>query len=343
MRAGVINGKGNFELAEVPDPIPEEGQAVVDIQRCGICGSDVHAYVEGWAYAPGICGHEWVGVVSAVGPGVSVVSEGDRVAGGVAPGCGQCEECRASLPEYCRVAQSSYAGKRAPRNGGFARAMALDANRLCRLPSELSDDAGAVVEPASVALHGVRRSLMRVGDVAVVVGCGPIGLLTLQCARIAGAGHVVAVEPDAGRRERALSLGADAALVPGAELREHIDQVTGGLRADIAFDCAGVPQTLQQSVDMVRRGGSVTMIGVAGGEASVIPMRWLAKEVTVNTSMVFTLAEMATVGTLAADGRLNLTALVDATITLDNLGATIDDLANRRIDAVKVLVDPTDG
>jgi (R,R)-butanediol dehydrogenase / meso-butanediol dehydrogenase / diacetyl reductase len=343
MRAGVINGKGNFELAEVPDPIPEEGQAVVDIQRCGICGSDVHAYVEGWAYAPGICGHEWVGVVSAVGPGVSVVSEGDRVAGGVAPGCGHCEECRASWPEYCRVAQSSYAGKRAPRNGGFARAMALDANRLCRLPSELSDDAGAVVEPASVALHGVRRSLMRVGDVAVVVGCGPIGLLTLQCARIAGAGHVVAVEPDAGRRERALSLGADAALAPGAELREHIDQVTGGLRADIAFDCAGVPQTLQQSVDMVRRGGSVTMIGVAGGEASVIPMRWLAKEVTVNTSMVFTLAEMATVGTLAADGRLNLTALVDATITLDDLGATIDDLANRRIAAVKVLVDPTAG
>ena len=308
MRAGVIRGKGNFELAEVPDPIPEEGQAVVEIRRCGICGSDVHAYVEGWAYAPGICGHEWVGVVSAIGPGVTVVSEGDRVAGGVAPGCGSCVECRASMPEYCRVAQSAYAGKRAPRSGGFARAMALDANRLCLVPAAVSDDAGAVMEPASVALHGVRRSLLRVGDVAAVVGCGPIGLLAVQCARIAGAGHVVAIEPDAGRRQRALAVGADAAFAPGPELREHLDRVTNGLRADIAFDCAGVPQTLQQSVDVVRRGGSVTMIGVAGGEATVIPMRWLSKEVTVNTSMVFTLEEMAIVGGLAADGRLSWSA-----------------------------------
>ena len=343
MRAGVIRGKGNFELADVPDPIPEEGQAVVDILRCGICGSDVHAYVEGWAYAPGICGHEWIGVVSAVGPGVKLVSEGDRVAGGVAPGCGSCEECRASLPEYCRMAQSAYAGKRAPVNGGFARAMALDANRLCRLPVGVSDDAGALVEPASVALHGIRKSRLRVGDVAAVVGCGPIGLLAVQCARLAGAGHVVAIEPDADRRARALAVGADAAFAPGAELREYLNKITNGLRADIAFDCAGVTQTMQQSVDMVRRGGSVTMIGVAGGEATVIPMRWLSKEVTMNTSMVFTLEEMAIVGGMAADGRLNLTALHDATITLDELGRTIEDLASRRLNAVKVLVDPRAG
>lgn len=343
MRAGVIRGKGTFELAEMPDPVPEAGEAVVEIHRCGICGSDVHAYVEGWNYAPGICGHEWIGTVAAVGGGVTLVSEGDRVAAGVAPGCGTCEECRADLPEYCRVAQSFYAGKRAPKNGGFARAMSLAANRLCKLPANLGDDAGAVVEPASVALHGVRRSHLRVGDVATVVGCGPIGLLTLQCARIAGAGHVVAVEPDAGRRERALALGADAAVAPGDELRAHLEQVTGGLRADIAFDCAGVPQTLQQSVDMVRRGGSVMMIGVAGGEATMVPMRWLAKEVTVQTSMVFTLDEMAVIGDLAVSGRINLEGLVDGTITLDELGSTIDDLANRRSDAVKILVDPRAG
>src|SRR5918998_348688 len=95
MRAGVIRGKGQFELAEVAEPEAGEGQAVVDIARCGICGSDVHAYVEGWAYAPGICGHEWVGVVRATAPGVTVVAEGDRVVGGLAPGCGRCEGCRA--------------------------------------------------------------------------------------------------------------------------------------------------------------------------------------------------------------------------------------------------------
>jgi threonine dehydrogenase-like Zn-dependent dehydrogenase len=179
--------------------------------------------------------------------------------------------------------------------------------------------------------------------VACVVGCGPIGLLTLVCARIAGAGHVVAVEPDEARRARALSLGADAALAPGPELRSHLDELTGGLRADIAFDCAGVPRTLQQSVDLVRRGGSVCMIGVSGGEATVVPMRWLNKEITVDTSIVFTLEEMGIVAGLIADGRLPVKQLHDATITLDQWPATIDDLANRRLDAVKVLVDPTAG
>ncbi|MFN0090511.1 MAG: zinc-binding dehydrogenase [Acidimicrobiales bacterium] len=344
MRAGVIRGKGQFALAEVAEPAPGEGQAVVDIQRCGICGSDVHAYVEGWAYAPGICGHEWMGVVRAVAPGVTVVGEGDRVVGsGVAPGCGACEECRADLPEYCSTARAAYAGRRAPANGGFARSMALDANRLCRIPAAVSDEQGAIVEPSSVALHGVRKSRLRMGDVACVVGCGPIGLLTIQCALIAGAGHVIAVEPDAARRERALRMGAHAAFAPGAELREHLNELTGSLRADIAFDCAGVPQTLQQSVDLVRRGGSVCMIGVSNGDATVAPMRWVGKEVSIDTSMVFTLEEMGIAAGLVADGRLRVGELHDATITLDELGATIDDLANRRLDAVKVLVDPTAG
>ena len=343
MRAGVIRGKGHFELAELAEPVADEGQAVVDVLRCGICGSDVHAYVEGWPYNPGICGHEWMGVVRATAPDVTVVREGDRVMAGLAPGCGRCPECRAGLPEYCKASWSGYSGRRAPLNGGFARSIALDASRLCRLPDGLSDDEGAIVEPAAVAMHGVRRSRLRVGDVAVVVGCGPIGLLTVQCAKIAGAGHVIAVELDEGRRSRALATGADAAFAPGPELRDHITALTGGLRADIAFDCAGVPQTLQRSVDMVRRGGSVTMIGVSGGEATVMPMRWLDKEVSVNTSIVFSLEEAAIVANLIRDRRLDVAALHDATITLDQLGSTIADLAERRIAAVKILVDPSAG
>jgi 2-desacetyl-2-hydroxyethyl bacteriochlorophyllide A dehydrogenase len=343
MRAGVIKGRHHFELAELDEPRAAEGEVVVDILRCGVCGSDVHAYAEGWPYAPGVCGHEWVGVVRELGAGVATVHEGDRVAAGVSPGCGHCDECRSSRPEYCSFGRATYGGRLGPRNGGFARSMALHASRLCPVPATLTDDDAALMEPASVALHGIRRSRLRVGDVACVVGCGPIGLLTLQCARIAGAGHVVAVEPDAARRAKALEVGADSAVAPGQELRDHLNGLTGGRRADIAFDCAGVPTTLQQSIDMVRRGGSVCMIGVSGEAASVSPMRWLGKEVSVDTAMVFTLEEMAIVGGLLADGRLAVRPLHDRTITLDSLGQTIDDLANRRLDAVKILVDPTAG
>ena len=140
-----------------------------------------------------------------------------------------------------------------------------------------------------------------------------------------------------------MNLGADVAVAPGAELREAVDEHTHGLRADIAFDCAGVPQTLQQSVDMVRQGGSVCMVGVSGAEATIQPMRWMMKEVSVDTALAFNLDEMAICARLMGSGRISTDGFVANTIDLDALPTTIDDLANRRNDAVKILVDPTAG
>ena len=173
--------------------------------------------------------------------------------------------------------------------------------------------------------------------------CGPIGLLTAQVAKAAGAGVVIAVEPDEHRRQLALVTGSDIAVAPGEELRGTLDDLTEGLRADIAFDCAGIPQTMQQSVDMVRRGGSVCLVGVTGEEATISPLRWISKEIRLDTSMVFTLEEMKATANMILDGRLSVSPLRNNTIDLDSLGTTIDDLAERRIDAVKILVDPTAG
>ncbi|MYA82105.1 MAG: zinc-binding dehydrogenase [Acidimicrobiales bacterium] len=343
MRAGLVTGKEQFELREVAEPTPGPGEALVEISLCGICGSDVHAYAEGWPYAPGICGHEWVGTVVAVDAEVRVVGMGDRVTGGLAPGCGRCPECRADHPAYCSVARSYYIGENAPVSGGFAPFMAASADRLVRVPEALSNDDAAVIEPVSVALHAVRRSRLQPGDVACVVGCGPIGLLVAQCARLAGAGTVIAVEPDAERRALALELGVDAAVAPGAEMREAVNEATDGLRADIAFDCAGIPQTIQQSADMVRFGGSVCIVGVTGSDATIRPNRWLFKEISVDTSLAFTLDEMRAAAGFIADGRISVAPLVQGTVTLDELPQTIDDLATRRNTSIKLLVDPTAG
>ena len=343
MRTGLVTGKGQFELRDVDEPTPGPGDALVEISLCGICGSDVHAYVEGWPYAPGICGHEWVGTVVGVGSDVRVVGTGDRVTGGLAPGCGRCAECRADLAAYCSTARSYYIGANAPPSGGFAPFMAASADRLVRVPDELTDGDAAVIEPVSVALHAVRRSRMRAGDVVCIVGCGPIGLLVAQCARLAGAGKVIAVEPDADRRRLALDTGADVAVEPGAQMREAVNEATGGLRADIAFDCAGIPQTIQQSVGMVRYGGSVCIVGVTGSDATIRPNRWLFKEISVDTSLAFSLDEMRAAASFIADGRISVTPLVNGTVTLDELPQTIDDLATKRNPAVKLLVDPTAG
>ena len=343
MRAGLITGKERLELLEFDEPTPDPGDVVVAIDRCGICGSDVHAYTDGWAYAPGICGHEWVGRVAAAGREVANVSEGDLVTGGVAPGCGACPECRADLSQYCRTAKDHYSGPLGPSSGGFAPLLKVVAERVIAIPDTIPVDHAALIEPASVAMHAVRRSRMKIGDVVCVVGCGPIGLLTAQCARIGGAGLVIAIEPDEARRTLALATGAHFAAPPGEEARQLIRDVTSGLKADIAFDCAGIPQTMQQSVDMVRVGGSICVVGVTGGKAEVTPMRWMMKEVSVETSLVFTLEEMKIVARMIGDGRLDVAPLHAGTITLDELAVTVDDLANRRTDAVKILVDPSGG
>ena len=345
MRAGLVTGKGQFEFVEVDDPAPRSGQVVLAIKRCGICGSDVHAFQEGWPYAAGICGHEWTGEVVDLGDDVAsqLVAVGDRVVGGQAPGCNSCRECRAGLHQFCRVASSAYTGRTAPSSGGFAPFMTLDADRLVVLPESVDEEQAALIEPASVAMHAVRLSRLTVGDVACVVGCGPIGLMAIQCVRLGGAGVIIAVEPDEGRRATALSLGADVAVAPGEDLRAAVDEHTGGMRADIAFDCAGIPQTLQQSVDMVRQGGSVCMVGVSSGIAEIQPMRWMMKEVSVDTSILFTLDEMAICTDLVAAGRLQTRPFVAGTITLDDLPTMIEDMANRRTDAIKILVDPTAG
>ncbi|MDP7066498.1 MAG: zinc-binding dehydrogenase [Acidimicrobiales bacterium] len=343
MRAGLVTGKGQFELIEKEDPTPEADEVVVAIQRCGICGSDVHAYVEGWKYAPSVCGHEWVGMVAACGRDVVNVEEGDRVTGALAPGCGRCLECRNDLSQYCRTAWSDYSGPTGPTSGGFAPFLCLKAERVIGIPEDIDTDDAALIEPSAVAFHAVRRSQLQVGDVVCVVGCGPIGLLTAQVAKAAGAGVVIAVEPDENRRNLALATGTDIAVSPGEDLHATLDELTQGLRADLAFDCAGIPQTMQQSVDMVRRGGSVCLVGVTGEEARINPIRWIGKEITLNTSMVFTLDEMKATANMIQDGRLSVAPLRDGIVDLDALGATIDDLAERRVDAVKILVDPTAG
>ncbi|MGY9073685.1 MAG: zinc-dependent alcohol dehydrogenase [Acidimicrobiales bacterium] len=343
MRAGLITGKDTFELVELDEPTPSTEEVVLAIQRCGVCGSDVHAYVEGWRLAPGICGHEWVGTVVAAGSDVTNVAEGDLVTGGQAPGCGQCRECRADLSQYCRVAKSHYSGRLAPASGGFAPYMALHAERVISISHEIALDDAAMIEPAAVALHAVRRSRLKFGDIAVVVGAGPIGLLTAQCVRIAGAGLVIVVEPDADRRALALATGAHIAVAPGEPMKEAIDAATAGLRADIAFDCAGIPQTIQQSVDTVRTGGSVCIVGVTSQPATISPMHWMMKEVAVDTSLVFTLDEMRIAAAMIGGGRLQVRPLHQGTVDLDGLAQTIDDLATRSSTAVKVLVDPTAG
>jgi (R,R)-butanediol dehydrogenase/meso-butanediol dehydrogenase/diacetyl reductase len=339
MRAGLVTGQRRFELVEVPEPEARPGTAVVHITRCGICGTDLHGFLGSDPYTPSICGHEWVGTVAELGAGVDHLTEGDRVVAGIAPACGRCPECTAGRTAYCVQAFLGMIGRDrlAPPHGGFAPRIAIDAARLVRVDLALTDDEAAVVEPTTVALHAVLRSRPRAGEVVVVQGCGPIGLLTLQCALALDAAAVIAVEPDAKRRELALSLGADEALSPADAAARF-----GRAGADLVFECAGVPSTVQQAVDLVRRGGRVNLVGLASGTATIAPGSWLVKEVSVVASLGYLHHEFGEAIALIADGSVQVAPLHDRTVTLAELPAAIAELADDPSSAIKVLVDVTD-
>ena len=214
MFAALITGRNRVEMVEFPEPVPADKGVVVDIALCGICGTDIHAYQSGQPYNPAICGHEWAGTVSAVGRDVKNLSEGDRVVVAIAPSCGKCPACRAGQADRCLVSFMSALGRDplAPPHGGFASRIAVAAERVVHTNPALSDEQAAQVEPTTVAFHAVRKSGLRLGDVAVVQGAGPIGLGTMQWVRAAGAGVVVVIEPNAQRRSLALELGAHHAI-----------------------------------------------------------------------------------------------------------------------------------
>jgi (R,R)-butanediol dehydrogenase/meso-butanediol dehydrogenase/diacetyl reductase len=336
VKAGLVTGRERFELVEVPEPQPQPGTAVAAVALCGICGTDVHGFLSDRPYNPAICGHEWVGTISAVGREVHGLREGDRVVAGIAPACGSCPECLAGRPDYCVPAFLGMVGRDplAAPHGGFAPRVALDARRLVPVQGDLSDVQAAMVEPATVAMHAVRRTPPRAGETVVVQGCGPIGLFVLQCARAEGADHVIAVEPNEARRALAASLGADTVWAPDEARAELADRP-----ADLVFECAGAPPAVQAAVDLVRRGGRVNLVGVTA-TATVHPRDWAVKEVTLTGSLGYRNDEFAPVMDLMASGAVRVEPLHDATVPLDQAADAFASLAADSAYAIKVLVDP---
>ena len=342
MLVGLVTGKQRLELREMPAPQPAARKAVVNIVYCGICGTDLHAFQSGEPYNPAICGHEWVGHVTGVGKDVDGIREGDRVAVGIASACGACPTCQRGDAAHCETAffGAIGVGPLAAPHGGFASAIAIDASRLYQVDAKLSDIDAAILEPATVAVHAVRRTHIRLGDSVVVLGAGPIGLLVLQAARAAGAGTVLLVEPQRSRRELGGTLGADVLIDPAnADVVESINAHIGAQGADIVIECAGIPRTIEQAASLVRRGGVISLVGVPNRPAQIQAAEWLFKEVRLTTSLAYLREEFAIAQGLVADGRIRCAALHTSTVSLQGLSSAFARLSDAPQE-VKVLVDP---
>ncbi|MDR2984096.1 MAG: zinc-dependent alcohol dehydrogenase family protein [Nocardiopsaceae bacterium] len=315
MRAIVLDRPGSFRVADVPDPAPRPGQVLVQVECCGICGTDLHILDGEFPPTPYPItpGHEFAGQIVACGADVEPdLKEGDRVAVDPSLYCGWCRHCRAGHDNLCE----NWAAIGDTIDGAFAQLVPVPAVNAHRLPDHVDGQRGAMAEPLACALHGLRRLGSVIGEPVAIIGAGTMGLLLLQLLVRAGAGRVAVVEPISARRAVARAFGADQAVSAAAEL--------DGARFGVAVDATGVPAAIESAIDLLDRGGRLLVFGVASADARVAisPFRVYNDELTIVGSMAILRSFGQAVGLLAT-GAIDPSPLLREPVPLEGFAEAI--------------------
>jgi len=350
VRALRFHAAGDLRIEDVAEPSdPGDGEVVVRVATCGICGTDLHEYIAGpivtpvephpltGAQNPQILGHEFAGDVVAVGHGVTRVSEGDRVSVMPLAYCGTCAYCRRGLQHLCATMACvglSHAW------GGMGEFATVAEYQIVPLPDGVSHHQGALIEPTAVAAYGVERAGVAPGDRVLVTGAGPIGALAALCARAAGASTVYISEPNAARRERAEALGVATVLDPTAvDVPSVLRDESGGLGVDVAIECSGHPNGFAAAINSLRRRGTLAQTGLFVGEATVEPMVWALNDLTIVGTWCYWVYDFDRIAAQIAAGDLPVERVVTSEVDLDAAPDAFARLASGAADEIKVLVD----
>ena len=350
MKAAVWHGRRDIRVEDVAEPgAPDPGMVKIRVAWCGICGSDLHEYLDGPIFIPTrphrltgrlppiTLGHEFSGVVVEVGEGVAGIGPGDRVTADACWYCGTCYWCRRNQYNLCKSLGST--GLCA--DGAFAEYVVVPSYAVFKLPAGLSEEVAALSEPTAVAIHAVNRGGVRPGDTVCVFGAGAIGLLTLQAARAAGASKVYVVELAEARKELALSLGAELVLDPrDGEVPKRLFALTNGIGVDVSIECIGGAETAPQAIEAARRGGRVAVAGIFREKSSVQFNRIVMYEKEVVGSIGYA-GEFRAALPMLADGRIRAEPLITAKIPLsDFVEGGLRALIDQEDKQVKILVRP---
>lgn len=351
MKAARYYGNRDLRIEEVPIPPVQPGTVKVAVEWCGICGTDLHEYEDGPIFAPTAeaphpisgesvpvtLGHEFAGVVAEVGEGVEGFAVGDRVVVEPYIVCGECEFCRADRYNLC--VSGGFIGL-SGQGGGFSEYVVAPVERVYAL-GELSTEIGALVEPIAVGYHAVRRSGIAPGQTAAVFGAGPIGLVTMACLRAIGVEQVIAVEMSAIRKDKAPGAGATVVLDPSTDdVPARIRELTGGLGADVSFECVGLSPALQAALDSTRNGGTVVNVSIWGHKAEIDMFGLVMRELHLIGTSAYC-GDHAAVIELLQQGKIPAEQFITGRIGVEDIvEGGFRQLIENKDENVKILVHP---
>jgi 2-desacetyl-2-hydroxyethyl bacteriochlorophyllide A dehydrogenase len=339
MKAVRLESIGNLFMREVEKPAPGPDDLLVRVEACGICGTDRHLLHGEFPSTPPVTlGHEFCGIVEAIGSAVSGFHSGDRITGDPNISCGRCPQCVNGRVNLCRNLRAIGIH----RDGGFADYVIVPQKQAFTIPLSLDPVHGAFCEPLACCLHGVDMAEIRAGSSVVVLGGGVIGLLTVQLAKLAGATTVILSTRQAAKRRLAEEIGATASVDPSST--DIIDAIAGpnGLvpgGVDVVIECAGVAETVQQTTRLAKAGGTVVILGVMpqGVKVELEPFDILFRELRVLGSFINPFVHRRAANLVAA-GAIELDKLISRRITIDEAPEVIRHPAAPG--EVKVLVIP---
>lgn len=337
MKSAVWHGPHDVRLEEVSKPSLQEGEVLIKVSHAGICGSDLSIYLgKHWrAKPPLIMGHEFSGNVVDVASSEPSFQPGDSVVVEPLLPCGKCYVCQSGAYHACKDLKLIGIDV----DGAFAEYVKAPANRVYRVPDGIAPAEAALVEPTAVAVHAVKRSRLKLGDQAVVLGAGPIGLLVAQVARVVTSRPVEVVEVADWRLGRARELGMDPIDAKAVDPEQEVLDRTGGRGADVLFDAAGAAATAMQQPSLTRIQGQVVMVAMPKEPLPVDLARFALREIELIGVKVYDRSDYDAAISLLADRRVKVQPLVSHVLPLEQTQEGME-LALKASEAMKVLIKP---
>lgn len=337
MMAAVYKGSRTIEVERVEVPRMGPADVLLEVSHCGICGSDLHTLMEDWGTPDSIAGHEYSGVVVAVGSDAGDWSVGDRAVGGPGPGCGHCPSCLAGATNLCTSKAKSGID---PFVGAFAEYKVVATDSLYRIPESLDLRTAALTEPVAVALRGVTRSGAGERTRALVTGGGPIGLLTVAVLRAIGVSDITVSEPAAPRRGLAARVGATEVIEPEELTTPPLPMDLADRPFGVAFECSGRPDAMEKALDNLDRSGTLLLSGTGMKRPRFDTNRIILNELNITGTVEYTGDDYRRAIDLLAEGHLPTDILIEAEDRpLIGVQLALEMLVRGEL-AGKVMVDP---